>query len=211
MKGLINKALAGAGLAGVLAGTQGCCDVYRNLADPCYPERYEYASKVEVNAAFRPQVNNGHVLDQTVWNYQFEPGTDRLTAGGMEHLAYLARRRPAPDTTIFLQTAQDLAYDPAAPAKFAESRATLDNKRIQAIQNYLTAQTAGRPMSFNVLVHDPAVPGINAIGAGISVAKMNNAYQGSIAAGGPSSATVAGVAAGAAAGAVAGAGSTNLR
>ena len=209
MKGF-NKKWLTAILAGALAGAQGC-DVYRNLADPCYPERYEFAAEVDENLAFKPQVINGHVLDQTVWNYQFEYGTDRLTPGGLEHLAYLARRRPAPDPTVYLQTAQDLIYDPAAPAKLAEARAALDNKRIQAIQNYLTADTAGRPVSFTVLVHDPAVPSVAATAMGISIAKMNAAYQGSMTASGASSATVAGVAAGAAAGAVAGAGSTNLK
>ena len=71
---------------------------------------------------FAPQVNNGQVLDQTIWNYHFEPGTDRLTAGGLEHLAYIARRRPHPDTAVYLQTAQDVAYDPASPDKLAETR-----------------------------------------------------------------------------------------
>jgi hypothetical protein len=210
MKGFIGKSLMAACLAGGLAGTPGC-DVYRNLVDPCYPERYEFAGKVEVNSAFKPQVNNGHVLDQTVWNYHFESGTDKLTPGGLEHLAYLARRRPAPDTVIYLQTAQDVVYDPADPGKLGEARATLDNKRIQAVQHYLTAQTSGRPMSFTVLVHDPAVPGIPAVAAGLSVVRMNTAYQGSMTSGGPSGAAIAGVAAGAAAGAVAGAGSTNLK
>jgi hypothetical protein len=210
MKGFIDRWLAAAGMAGALATTQGC-DVYRNLADPCYPERYEYAARAEDNAAFKPQVVNGHVLDQTIWNYQFEYGSDRLTPGGMEQLAYLARRRPCPDPTIYLQTAEDVAYDPAAPARFADARAALDNKRILAIQNYLTAQTAGRPVSFAVLVHDPAVPSVAANAMGLSAIKMQSAYQGSMTAVGPSGATVAGVAAGAAAGAVAGAGSTNLK
>ena len=70
-----------------------------------------------------PQVSNGHVLDQTVWNYDFEPGTDKLTGGGLEHLAYLARRRPQPDPMVYLQTAQDVAYDPASPDKLAATRA----------------------------------------------------------------------------------------
>ena len=57
---------------------------------------------------WRAQVHNGHVLDQTVWNSHFEPGTDHLTAGGLAHLDYLARRRPAPDTTVFLEVAKDV-------------------------------------------------------------------------------------------------------
>jgi len=83
MKGFINKSMAVLGLAGGMA-LAGGCDCYRNLVDPCYPERYEFAARQEVIGAMAPQVYNGHVLDQTVWNYQFEPGTDRLTAGGMD-------------------------------------------------------------------------------------------------------------------------------
>ncbi len=63
------------------------------------------------------------MLDQTVWNYHFEPGTDKLTPGGLEHLAYLARRRPYPDPVVFLQTAQDVAYDPARRTKMRGARA----------------------------------------------------------------------------------------
>src|SRR5947209_1669583 len=149
MNGFIKNLLLATGLAGVLAVGAGC-DCYRNLVDPCYPARYEFQSRQEVNAAMAPQVYNGHVLDQTVWNYQFEPATDRLTPGGMEHLAYLARRRPCPDPVIYLQTAQDIPYDPATADKFAETRINLDNRRIQAVQTYLNAQTAGRHIPFDV-------------------------------------------------------------
>jgi hypothetical protein len=155
MKGLIQKAVAVLCCAGATAGAGGCY-TYRDLVDPCYPERYEYAARKEVNAAFAPQVQNGHVLDQTVWNYHFEAGTDRLTAGGLDHLAYLARRRPHPDPIVFLQTAQDVGYDPANPDKLVAARRELDDKRVQAVKNFLTAQTAGRAVDFQVLVHDPA-------------------------------------------------------
>ena len=82
MKGLIINALAGAGLLALI----GCCSTcgnYHDLVDPCYPQRYEFMARKEVNEAFIPQVQNGHVLDQTVWNYYFEPGTERLTTGGL--------------------------------------------------------------------------------------------------------------------------------
>jgi hypothetical protein len=59
-----------------------------------------------------------------------------------------------------LQTAQDLVYDAAAPEKLVETRNELDAKRIVAIQKYLNAQTAGRGIVFQVLVHDPAEPGL---------------------------------------------------
>lgn len=183
MKGLIR--LAGSGLCtlGALAGMSGC-DRYRDLVDPCYPTRYMYMARREVKAALAPQINNGHVLDQTIWNYHFETGTDRLTAGGLDQLAYLARRRPHPDTLIFLQTAQDIPYDPAAPDKLAETRQELDCKRIQAIQKFLTAQTAAQCM-FKVEVHDPAEVGLNAIPANASIQLMfNTRFRGGLPGGG---------------------------
>ena len=66
-----------------------CCD-YRNLVDPCYPDRYEYMSRKETQAALGAQVQKGHMLDQTVWMYHFEYGTDQLNRMGLDHLAMLA-------------------------------------------------------------------------------------------------------------------------
>jgi len=164
MKGFMRKAAAVLGGALALAGSQGCWE-YRQLVDPCYPDRYEYAAAKCVDANLAPQVQNGHVLDQTMWNWYFEAGTDKLTAGGLEHLAYLGRRRPHPDCTIYLQTAQDVAYDAATPDKMAADREDLDTKRKVAIMKFLGAQTAGRPMEFQVLVHDPADVYLPAIAA----------------------------------------------
>jgi hypothetical protein len=185
MKGFITKAVAavcGASLLGVAGG----CYHYRDLVDPCYPERYNYMARQEVHAALTPQVHNGHVLDQTIWNYHFEydatkqMGTDKLTPGGMDDLAELARRRPVPDPMLYLQTAHDIPYDPAAPEKFAQLRADLDSRRIQAIQKYLGAETAGRNLSFQVAVHDPAEPGMAAYPAGLSILRMHSAAQGGL-------------------------------
>ena len=108
-----------------------------------------------------PQVQNGHVLDQTIWNYYFEPGTDKLTTGGLEHLAYLARRRPCPDTVLYLQTAQDVVYDQQGSGEDGGSAARRWTASASpAVQAYLTAQTAGRPMPFQVVIHDPAEPSL---------------------------------------------------
>jgi hypothetical protein len=108
----------------------------------------------------------------------------------MDHLAYLARRRPCPDSTIYLQVAQDIMYDPAAPEKFVEDRNKLDADRIQQIQNYLQAQTAGRDVVFHVVRHDPADVTISAVPVGVSVRQMQVTSQGvrSIAASGTGSA-----------------------
>jgi hypothetical protein len=188
MKGFIAKTACVVVMTGGLAGLGGCVG-YRDVVDPCYPERYEYAAREEVKAAFVPQVTNGHVLDQTIWNYQFEHspeglGTDVLTPGGMEHLAYLARRRPHPDSCLYLQTAQDVPYDAAHPEKFVEERARLDNLRIAAIQRFLNAQTAGRPVAFQVAIHDPAEVGQHAIPAARAVGDMFSGARGSSAGGG---------------------------
>jgi len=161
MKGLIKRATAVACLGGGLSLTWGC-GFYRDLVDPCYPARYNAMAMASVNDTFAAQVNNGHVLDQTVWNYHFERGTAKLTSMGETHLAYLARRRPAPDPKVFLQTAQDVVYDPANPGEFAKGRAKLDGDRTQVVMNFLQADTAGRPVAFDVTVHDPAETGMYA-------------------------------------------------
>ena len=197
MNGLIRKAVAAlapaallAGLAGYPTCDAGCGDLVNghngcnghhghwDCYDHCYPQRYWYTSQREVNAAFAPQVLNGHVLDQTVWNHDFEPGSDVLTPGGLEHLNYLARRRPQPDTCVYVATAHDLAYDPACPDHLAGARQELDTRRVQAVQKYLAAVTAGRPADFQVLVHDPSDPTIMAIPAGTAVQKMYLGFQG---------------------------------
>src|SRR5262245_21910936 len=95
MKGFVNKALAGAVLSGSLLA--GGCYHYQKCVDPCYPERYNARARQEVISAFAPQVQNGHTLDQTLYNGQFEPGSDRLTEAGRDQLDTLMRRRPSPD------------------------------------------------------------------------------------------------------------------
>jgi hypothetical protein len=160
MNGFIKRTVT-ACVTGAVTLAGGC--YYRDLVDPCYPERYEYAARQEILAAHAPQVSNGHVLDQTVWNYQFEPGKDKLTPGGIEHLAYLARRRPCPDPTVYVQTSQDLIYDQAAPERFAQDRTALDARRVKAVKDYLTAATAGRNVDFQVCVHDPSEVGMAAV------------------------------------------------
>src|SRR5262249_17343864 len=114
MKGFIGKALTGAAAA---CGMAGCCCQDKYI-DPCYPERYVYTARKEVTAAFAPQVQNGRVLDQTIWNFYFDQASDRLNAGGMDCLDTLIRRRPSPDPRIFLATARDLSFDPLNPDRF---------------------------------------------------------------------------------------------
>jgi hypothetical protein len=175
MKGFINKVVALV-CCGAASASIGCLP--DRWIDPCWPMRYDYMAWQSVNASMAPQVQNGHVLEQTVWNYYFLPGTDELTAGGLERLAYLARRRPCPDGVLYLQTAQDVVYDRNVPEKMVSDRQTLDGNRIAAVQAYLTAQTAGRPAPFQVVVHDPAEPSMAGTAANNIISQNYYRYMG---------------------------------
>jgi hypothetical protein len=185
MKGFIAKAACGAGL---LTGAFGCnwwgIETYSDLVDPCYPQRYEYAARQEVIGAVAPQMSNGHVLDQTVWNTHFEAGSEKLTPGGLAKLGQLARRRPAPDPIVYIETAQDVAYDAANPDKTTQARKELDQKRADAVQKYLQAYAGSRGMSFQVLVHDPNEVGMSAIPAAQSIQRSNAGAVGLLPGGG---------------------------
>jgi hypothetical protein len=176
MNGLIRKTVVAACAAAASAG----CYEYRDLVDPCYPQRYNYMCRQEVNAGMAPQVQNGQVLDQTVWNYFFDLNTDQLNPLGMDRLAYLARRRPAPDCNIFLQTAQDVAYDAAAPEKMAEARHDLDAKRAASVQRFLVSYMAGRPVDWHIVVIDPADPGLAAVPVNLTVLQMYGRFRGGL-------------------------------
>ncbi len=175
----MNRIMARMLAAGCLAGavlTVGCDTYgtpYRNLVDVCYPQRYNAVARREVVDNFAPQVQNGHVLDQTVWNYDFDKGTDHLNGMGIEKLKYLARRRPAPDPNLFLATASDVDFDADHPDKMVQARRDLDSKRVAAIQKYLAVQLDGRPMNFDVMVHDPFEVGYNAIYAAATAQRLN--------------------------------------
>jgi hypothetical protein len=192
MKGFIRTARAACLLAGVVA-LVGCHSGYRDVVDPCYPERYSFVSHNIVCGIRKTQVNNGHILDQTVWNWHFDYGKSVLNAAGMDHLTYLVRRRPSPDTVIYLATAHDLRYNPAEPGKLAELRADLDGRRIDAIRSFLNAHAPGPDMNFQILVHDPAEPGMPAQQAQVSIGQWNSSAIGTgIGSGGSAGGTAGG-------------------
>lgn len=180
MKGLMKTALAAACLAGGLGsiGCHGGGERLSNCIDPCHMERYGAAARQEVITAFTPQVQNGRILDQTIWNYQFEAGTDKLTAGGQDKLDQIVRRRPQPDPRVFLATARDISFAADRPDDYADARRELDVKRTVAVQKYLAAQTAGRPIPFEVLVHDPSDPGMAGVSARNAITSQRGNYTG---------------------------------
>lgn len=177
MNGFIKRAVAAACVGASLAALGGC-KLYDNFVDPCYPERYNAQARYSVDQAFATQAFNGHVLDQTIWNYYFQPGTDKLTDGGQVYLAHLARVRPAPDPKVFLQTAQDVVYDAAAPDKMVNARRELNEKRQQALYKYLQAATADRPVPWEVAIHDPAPKTDSAVRMDISIRRHQLNAQG---------------------------------
>jgi outer membrane protein OmpA-like peptidoglycan-associated protein len=180
MNGISRKAGAVVA-AGTLATVVGCHsgaagERYKNYVDPCWPERYSTVARAEVLAPFQAQAANGTILDQTLWNYHFDANSDKLTAAGVEKLDYLARRRPAPDSKVYLQTARDVGFDGNAPEKLADGRRDLDQRRANMVQKYLAAVTAARPMSFEVQVIDPSDPGFGARYVGNAITTLPQQY-----------------------------------
>jgi hypothetical protein len=168
MKGFIPRTLLGLALG--LCSLAGCAG-YREIVDPCWPERYNALARQSVNDATNVQAANGHVLDQTLFNYHFEhdPKTglasDKLNAAGIEHLKYISRRRPAADTHIFLATAQDIPGLAGKPVdKAIAERNELDDRRKTSVQQYLALQTGGRQGAYQIEIHDPAEPYMAALG-----------------------------------------------
>jgi hypothetical protein len=191
MNRIMRAAAAAAVLAGGL-GSVGCVhtggagggatvgDRWRNAHDPCYPERYNHAARQAVVAPFAQQVHNGHVMNQTIWNWYWEPGTDKLTLAGMEKLDSLARTRPAPDPKIYIQTSRDLVATPDTADKVAMLRDDLNVRRAAAIHRYMAAQPTLIPVTYEVFVHDPIVPSIYSEFAASSWRGSLTGYRGGV-------------------------------
>ncbi len=161
MNGVIAKAMWGGGLLVCLASSSGCL-LYRDLHDQCWPQRYNAVAREEVRGPLEIQAQNGLILEQTLWNEHFgrdEKGNTVLSPRGMAYLDRLARRRPCPAPDVFVQTAHDVAYDPAKPIDAnRQDRDKLDLARVEAVRNYLLFARPDVP--FNVAVHDPSPVGL---------------------------------------------------
>jgi hypothetical protein len=157
--------------------------------DPSWPERYNYAARQSVVAPFAQQAANGHFLHQTLWNFYFEPGSDKLTPGGMEKLSSLARATPGPDPRIYIQTAQDIGVTPDNVTKVAAVRSDLDAKRAAAIRQYM-ATTFGPGAEYEVYVHDAPVPSVYGVFAGNAFRGQATGYVGGLNAPGVASPSV---------------------
>ena len=180
---LMTRTAAAGGLLAVLSAI-GCAhgnrpsaqDRYADWVDPCWPERYTAVARSEVLDPFAAQAMNGAVLDAVIWNYHFEPASKKLTPAGMEKLDYLVRRRPGPETHLFVQTARDIAYSPDAVDKFVADRAKLDADRIEEVKKYFTSQVAAKGAKPDVLVIDPSDPSMPARYPGHAIDQLPNRY-----------------------------------
>jgi outer membrane protein OmpA-like peptidoglycan-associated protein len=168
----MNRCVRAATAAAILTcglGSIGCAsktgvtlgDRTRNAYDISWPDRYNYAARESVVAPFAQQAASGHFINQTLWNWYFEPGTDRLTPGGRDKLDSLARVAPAPDPRLNLQTARDIPYTPENADKILVMRDDLNARRAAAIKQYLGTLT-GPATNYEVFVTDAPVPGIYA-------------------------------------------------
>lgn len=171
MNGFISKTVAGCcfsvGLISLVVG----CDHYRDLVDPCYPERWDAIAKHSTQDMFNAQADKGHILDQTVWNWYFEPDpktggpSDRLNGAGMAVLQRISRTLPHPDFQLYLQNAQDVPYvEGVPPEKVVRARNDLNERRAAAVQRYMAVQASVHGGgAFQVAVHDFSPPGIPAL------------------------------------------------
>ena len=190
MNRILKAAAAVVAISGL--GTTGCQSCYSDKVDPCWPERYNQVARAEVLAPFASHVGNGEVLDHALFNYHFEAGSEKLTPGGQQKLDYLTRRRPAPPSRLYLQTARDVAYDAAPNDKTAATRSDIDSKRLAAMQKYLAATTAARGLTFEIQVIDPADQTMNATGPANAIRSLQTQYQSSFTGGGGGGAAGAG-------------------
>ncbi|MEI6773045.1 MAG: hypothetical protein WCL90_15940 [Planctomycetota bacterium] len=142
------------------------CFGYRDVVDPYYPKRYNVDARNSVRASLAPQVSNGNVLDQTVWDFHFETGKPELNAMGKDHLKRLARRRPVAQEVIFLQVAQN-------PDENANNK-ELNKARSENIKTHMTkiSQDKVHP-EFQVVLHDPA----EVSGSGIEATRIIGGKQ----------------------------------
>lgn len=163
-------------------GAAGGGGVYRSFVDPCWPERYTMTARSEVLAPFAQQVNNGHTLHQTIWNWYFEAGTDKLNTAGRAKLDSIAQTRPSPDTRLYLQAARDLAMTPENADKVAAERESLTQKRAAAIQKYMGQQPAigGNATAYEIFVHDTPTLGMPASFTATSVRQQQSGYRGNL-------------------------------
>jgi len=181
MTTMLRRILSKAGLgcaALALMSVTGCYGTFHEVVDPCYPERYNCKAREEVRALRDMQEANGTAIEQTLYVHYFKPGSAELNDAGVAVLERLSHRRPAPETTIFVQTAQntyDLDY--RQPEQLAQRRNELDNTRKAQVEQFL--RVARPDVNFTVVAGaNPGREGINGNEAATSVRNIRRTARG---------------------------------
>jgi hypothetical protein len=134
---------------------------------PIWPmEAYSQQATASIAQALQAQVQNGELVEMTVWNHHFEEKvnddgtrTTNLRPSGLALLHRAARRySQRPDFLILVQTARDQEFTPDQIDTYAAELDLLDAARVAAVRDYLT-KVLRRPDA-RVLVHDPAIVGM---------------------------------------------------
>ena len=157
MKGFIKQTAATLWFSAALFTLLGCYH-YRDVVDPCYPERYNSMARHSVREMHNAQADKGHLLDHTIWSNDFDG--KKLKPSGIERLRYVSHREPAPLLMkVYLQTVT-IPFDPKRPAEDQiKERDTLNEARIESIKAFLATQTSeDRNTTYEIKVHEYAQP-----------------------------------------------------
>jgi len=97
------KVLSCAALTAALALAVGC----KLLPDNEWPEPYTSIAKEEVQAPIDIQVANARVVEQTLWDYHFEPNSERLNSTGRQRLRWIAPQAQDTYPVIYVAAIDD--------------------------------------------------------------------------------------------------------
>lgn len=175
MTGEWQKQVAWGSLLSLVAVT-GCVGSYSDLVDPCYPQRYNCQARQAALEPLQTQAANGLAYEQTLYNYHFKAESDELLPNGQQLLARLAARRPAPDTSIYVQTANDVPFTPQDPEGYARKRKDLNERRVAAVKQFL--KMLKPEVAFTVDVAEPSKVGIDSREGATAVRDLHNSATG---------------------------------
>ena len=103
--------------------------------------------------------------------------TDQETVVSQEKFDEMVKELETLKTVRRTEIAKNLEYARSL-GDLSENFDYEDAKRVQAVQKFLTAETAGRHIDFNVQVHDPAEKDMSAIPMGTSIQRRNASWTG---------------------------------
>jgi hypothetical protein len=177
LKRILSKAGLGCAALALMSVT-GCYGTFHEVVDPCYPERYNCKARESVTAYRNMQEANGTAIEQTIYAHYFKPGEAVLNDAGVAFLERITHRRPQPESTIYIQTAQntyDLDYRQAD--QLTQRRTELDNARKAHVEQFVKAV---RPdVTFNVVTGvNPAREGINGLEISYAVRDIRRSSRG---------------------------------